>query len=76
MLLFYDDPREKWTPGRWLRYRVTGDPLHPRERERKEFYERVWEDINDMEPGATALRVGEQWEYWGLLEQKYGLNES
>ena len=62
------DPQNTWTPGRWLRWKLTGDPLT----EHEQFCVEMWGRYAEKHR-PTDLGVGRslEWDYYSKLRQKY-----
>lgn len=71
MSTLISDPENRWTPFRWLRYKLTGDPLKDYERQQLEMFKRTWDDVNDIPHGPSHLRITMKYSYWGKLDRKY-----
>lgn len=69
--MLFSNPKEEWTPFRWIRYKLTGDPLKPHERNQLEMFERTWEDIDDVPLGRNHLRITDKWSYWSQIDRRY-----
>lgn len=65
------DPRNEWTPFRWIRYKLTGSALKSVERKQLKLFQKTWGSPEDMPVNGSTMRIAEKWNYYRNLEFKY-----
>lgn len=68
LIMLPEDPRERYTPFRWLRYKLTGSPLKSYEKRNKEMWEDYMKGRDGMDLGFSRIIL---LKHYQRLEEKY-----